>query len=118
MYELKLFHHGSKADANIHRFHGTHFQCGIMLLGQGVVIFRPRFQKRPLRQKLSPAFAVPSGSADALLAWVPGLRLGGRSPPTRSSTIYPLGAFAHDKRVYTAICEDPTASTDNGQAPR
>lgn len=38
MYELKLFHHGSKADANIHRYHGTYFQCGIMLLGQGVVI--------------------------------------------------------------------------------
>jgi hypothetical protein len=106
MYELKLFHHGSKADANIHRCHGTHFQCGIMLLGQGVVIFRPRFQKRPLRQKSSPAFAVLSGSADALLAhgcpvcvWAGEAHQLGPQPST------PLGAFAHDKRVYTAICD-------------
>ena len=51
LYELKLLLHGLKVDASIHRYHGTH-QCGIAFLDQGVFIFRPRFQKRRLRQKI------------------------------------------------------------------
>ena len=54
--ELKL-HHGLKADASIHRYHGT-YQCGIAFTGQGVFIFRPRFQKRPPARNSSPKLVV------------------------------------------------------------
>jgi hypothetical protein len=35
---------------------------------------------------------------------------------TRCPIFVPLGAFPHDRRVYTAICEVPRAFKDNGQA--